>query len=185
MTNKPGYYEKWYGENKEEIAEKRKNRYENDPDYKRKVLKRSSDYRERQRSVSQVRIPRHQRPRIFVIDDVKIPLYSIGAFASYINRSVQSINHWETNKLLPRTPYRVGERQFRYYTAEMMEVVRRVVGNKRRLYPVDKGMGDDIHRMWEDLGVPMGCDGGVEEALRQSDFKPLLEEDEEVEENEC
>jgi len=185
MPNKPGYYDKWYDENKDKVAERRKERYETDPEYQQKVLQRSSDYRQRQREVNQVRVPRHQRPRMFKVNGSEVALYSIGAFASYINRSVQSINHWETNGLLPRTPYRVGKRGFRYYSAEMMEVVRRIVGNKRRLYPVDETMGNEIRAMWEALGVPMDCDDGIEAALQQSDFKPLLfEEEEETESDE-
>jgi hypothetical protein len=186
MPNKPGYFGEWYEKNKEDVAERRKKKYEDDPEYREKVLQRSSDYRERQREVSQVRVPRHQRPRMFSVEesDAEVPLYSIGAFAAYINRSVQSINHWEGNGLLPRTPYRVGKRGFRYYSAEMMEVVRRIVGNKRRLFPVDESMGKAIRDAWGALGVPMDCDGGVEEALRQSKFLPLGEEEIEADEGE-
>lgn len=186
MPNRPGYYEQWYKENRDEVAKKRKQRYESDPDYREMVLERSAKYRERQREVTQVRVPRHHKPRMFQRegDEKKVPLYSIGAFASYINRSVQSINHWESNGLLPRTPYRVGKRGFRYYSAEMMEVVRRVVGNKRRLFPVDVGMGEEIHQAWIDLGVPVGCDDGIEKALELSDFKPLSPEEIEDDEGE-
>ena len=55
----------------------------------------------------------------------------------------------------------------------MMEVVRRLVGNKRRLFPVDEQMGKDIRDAWARLGVPMDCDKGIEVALQESDFKPL------------
>lgn len=185
MPNKPGYYEKWYEKNREDVAERRKDRYENDPEYREKVLERSAQYRERQREVTQVRVPRHQKPRMFDMDGGEVALYSIGAFASYINRSVQSINHWESNGLLPRTPYRVGKRGFRYYSAEMMEVVRRIVGNKRRLFPVDNEMGDAIREAWASLGVPMDCDDGIEKALGLSEFKPLPPwEEEETDEDE-
>ena len=180
MPNKPGYYKQWYAENKEDVADRRKTKYEDDLEYRDAVLQRSSDYRERQREVSQVRVPRHQKPRMFELNGAEVALYSIGAFAAYINRSVQSINHWETNGLLPRTPYRVGKRGFRYYSAEMMEVVRRIVGNKRRLFPVDKAMGAEIREMWEALGVPVDCDDGIEAALLKSKFGPMLQVEEET-----
>jgi hypothetical protein len=176
MPNKPGYYEKWYEENKDEVADRRKSRYENDPGYRKKVLERSANYRERQRTVTQVRISRHQKPRMFKLNGRDVALYSIGAFAGYINRSVQSINHWEKKGLLPRTPYRVGERGFRFYSAEMMEVVRRIIGNKRRLFPVDKKMGSAIRDAWEKLGVPLDCNDGMDAALQQSEFRPLPDE---------
>jgi hypothetical protein len=121
---------------------------------------------------------------MFELNGVEVALYSIGAFAAYINRSVQSINHWESNGLLPRTPYRVGERGFRYYSAEMMEVVRRIVGNKRRLFPVDLAMGVEIREMWEALGVPVDCDDGIEVALQKSKLGPVLCEEETTDEGE-
>jgi hypothetical protein len=173
MPNKPGYYEKWYEENKGDVADRRKERYESDPKYRETVLQRSAEYRERQRQVTRVRVPRHQKPRMFKVNGEEYALYSIGAFAGYINRSIQSINHWETNGLLPKTPYRVGKRGFRYYSVEMMEVVRRIVGNKRRLFPVDDEMGKAIREAWEALGVPVGCDDGIHVALQRSNFRAL------------
>jgi len=172
MGNKPGYYDKWYEENKGTLADRRKDRYETDPEYRQRVLDASAAYRERQRNTSRVRVPRHQKPRIFQASGVPggVPLFSIGAFAGYVNRAIQSINHWEKHGLLPRTPYRVGQRGFRYYSAGMMEVVRQQVGNKKRLFPVDTEMCNRIRKGWEVLGVPVACDEGVEEALRATDF---------------
>jgi hypothetical protein len=170
MGNKPGYYDKWYEENKEALAARRKERYETDEDYRQRVLDASAAYRERQRRTSRVRVPRHQKPRIFKVAGHEVPLFSIGAFAGYVNRAIQSINHWEKHGLLPRTPYRVGKRGFRYYSAGMMEVVRQQVGNKKRLFPVDTEMFRRIREGWEALGVPVDCDGGIEEALAKTDF---------------
>lgn len=170
MSNRPGYYEEWYEKNKDELAVRRKERYESDPDYRQRVLVASASYRERQRSISRVRIPRHQKPRFFQSDGKMVPFFSIGAFAGYVNRAIQSINNWEKNGLLPRTPYRVGKRGFRYYSAGMMEVVRQIVGNKKRLFPVDTNMHTRIREGWEVLGVPVDCDGGIEVAIAKTDF---------------
>jgi hypothetical protein len=170
MGNKPGYYEEWYEKNKDELAARRKERYESDPEYRQRVLGASAAYRERQRSISRVRVPRHQKPRLFRLGDQMVPLFSIGAFAGYVNRAIQSINHWEKNGLLPRTPYRVGKRGFRYYSAGMMEVVRQVVGNKKRLFPVDAKMYSRILEGWQVIGVPVGCDDGIEAAMAKTDF---------------
>lgn len=171
MGNKPGYYEKWYGKNREKLADRRKERYDSDPEYRQRVLSASASYRQKKRNTTRVRVPRHQTPRIFKTSTMEVPLFSIGGFASYINRAIQSINHWEKNSLLPRTPYRVGERGFRYYSAGMMEVVRQIVGNRRRLFPVDPTMHDRIREGWEAMGVPMDCNEGIDVALEQTDFE--------------
>lgn len=161
MANKPGYFEAYYEENKDEIAQKRKERYENDPQYREKVLKASRDYRARQRQGRRrVRMPRFQKPKIRETGDGgKIRLYSVGAFAASISRSVQAINHWEKIGILPRTPYRDG-RGFRHYTTRMMESVQDQVGTKRRLFPVDPDMYDNICAAWEAGGVPVGLEAG-------------------------
>jgi len=158
MANPPGYFEDYYEKNKRKINRKRKKRYHTDPEYRERVLKASQNYRDRKRSEKEVpaRVPRYQVPREFDVQGGKIQLLSVGFFALFLGRSVQSINHWEKTKpkLLPITPYR-DRRGFRYYTIEMMQVVKDVIGEKRRLFPVDEAMYHEIKRRWRELGVPV------------------------------
>lgn len=175
------YYADWYQQNKERISDKRKDAYHKDPDYRERVLAQSAEHRERQRSVPRVKVPRHQVPKKYKTGDGgEVVLYSIGFFAMFISRSVQSINEWEKEKaanepggprpaLLPPTPYIQGTRRFRFYTQAMMEAVKEMVGTKRRLYPVDPEMYDKIAAAWEASGVPVGCEDGMEAALEQTD----------------
>lgn len=44
-----GYTKKWYEENKDSIAARRRKRYTDDPEYRKAVLSQSQQYRERQR----------------------------------------------------------------------------------------------------------------------------------------
>lgn len=176
MPNKPGYYEEWYEKNKGAVADRRKERYEKDPEYRVKVLERSSAYREERRKIPRVRVPRSRRGRVFEVDGKRATLYSIGGFATWVNRSIQSLNHWESSGILPKTPYRVGKRGFRFYSKDMIEAVREIVGDKKRLFPVDDSMGKEIREKWESLGVPVDCEGGMEEALRNTK-PPTIEED--------
>jgi hypothetical protein len=159
MANPPGYFEKYYEENKVSINDKRKERYHNDPDYRDRVLKASQDYRDKKREEQgpRCRVPRYQIPLIRKVRGGKIQLFSVGFFALHLGRSVQSINHWEKSKphpILPVTPYR-DKRGFRYYTMGMMDVVKRVIGEKRRLFPVDEEMYQEIRSSWRGLGVPV------------------------------
>lgn len=165
MPNRPGYFEEYYRENKDKVNAERRRKYQADPGYRERVLRASRDYRKRQRDdEDRVRLPRYQTPVSRETGDGGLlQLFSVGAFAAFLGRSVQAINHWEKAAVLPPTPYR-DERGFRYYTHEMMEVVREAVGSKRRLFPVDENMRRDIQRRWKDLGVPVEAED-MEHAL--------------------
>lgn len=158
VANKPGYFSKYYEENKGEINDKRKRRYEEDPDYKDRVLQSSRDYRKRKREESgepKMKLPRYARPMtVGTGDGGEIDLFSIGAFAKLLGRNVQTINHWERALVLPPTPYR-DDRGFRFYTIEMMRSVKNAVSHKRRLFPVDEGIRKTIESDWKDQGVPL------------------------------
>lgn len=165
------YYADWYQTNKKRISDKRKDAYHSDPDYREKVLAQSSDHRERQRKAPRVKVPRHQVPKRYKTGDGgEIVLYSIGFFAMFISRSVQSINEWEKSGILPKTPYVQGTRRFRFYTRAMMDAVKEMVGSKRRLYPVDPEMFSKIENEWVKAGVPVNCDE-LESALKQTNSK--------------
>jgi hypothetical protein len=158
VPNKPGYFERYYSEKHGEINEKRRKKYQNDSEYRDRVLKASRDYRERQRAEPRVRMPRFHKSMVGEIGGGgQIHLWSVGAFAAYLSRSVQSINHWEKTGILPKTPYR-DVRGFRFYTPAMMNVVRDQVGTKRRLFPVDPQMYANIMAAWEAQGVPVDCE---------------------------
>lgn len=169
MPNRPGYFGQYYEEHRDDINSKRKQRYHEDGEYRDRVLKASRNYRDRNRVSPRVRMPRFQTPLIRTAGDGgELILFSVGAFASHLSRSVQSINHWEGKPekpgVLPKTPYR-DDRGFRYYTPAMMAVVKEVVGGKRRLFPVDAATRDGIERAWRELGVPVGAES-MEEAVR-------------------
>lgn len=177
MANRDGYYDEYYDDNAEEIAKKRKERYESDPVYRQKVLDRSRKHREEQRAVRpQARIPRYAKSKKRKIGDgTEIDLFTVGLFAFGIGRSVQCVNHWEGQGILPTTPYRQAtkggngkERHFRYFTRCMAEAVREVVGDKWRLDPpiIPERLSAAITGLWRALGVPVDCTDGLEAALR-------------------
>lgn len=159
MANKPGYFKKYYEEKKDDILGARKQRYQTDPDYKDKVLKSSRDYRQKQRREPRVKMPRYQKPLVGVSKTgVEVSLFSVGALAVFLSRSVQAINHWEARGLIPSTPYKDG-RGFRYYTQPMMAAIKIEVGTKRRLFPVDPLMSARIAEKWAAQGVPLSYTG--------------------------
>lgn len=163
------YYADWYQQNRERISQKRKAAYQENADYRERVLSQSAEHREKRRQIARVKVPRHQVPRRYQTGDGgEVVLFSIGFFAMFIGRSVQSINEWEKAGILPKTPYIQGSRRFRLYSQAMMEAVQSMIGSKRRLYPVDPQMYEKIQEAWRASGVPVDCEGGMKEALQQT-----------------
>jgi hypothetical protein len=180
MPNPPGYFRRYYEEKRDEINEKRKRKYDTDPEYKERVLQASRNYRKRKRKEKEqgesicrpVGLRGLQRIQDVIDEKVgdgnMIRLMSAEAFAQFLGRSVQSLSHWESKGVLPQSPYR-GVRGFRYYTIGMMEVVRWWVKDRKRLFPVDPQMFSGIERGWEALGVPLADNvTGYNDALKKS-----------------
>ncbi len=159
MPNKPGYFQNYYEERKDGILAERKKRYATDPEYRDKVLRSSQEYRDNQRKEPRVKMPRYQKPLVGTASDgAEVQLFSVGALAVFLGRSVQAINHWEKHDLIPRTPYR-DDRGFRYFTHAMMVAIKDEVGTKKRLFPLDPQMQTKIRTKWTALGVPFDYDG--------------------------
>ena len=177
MPEEKDYYETYYGENADKIAKKRKEKYEEDPEYREKVLDRSRNYRENQRqSRPKARIPKHAKSKKYEIGDGStIELFSVGSFALGVGRSVQCINHWEREGILPKTPYLQKQgsdenpRFFRFFTRGMAAAVRAVIGDKGRLDPpiIPKKIRSKIKARWKKQGIPVDCKGGLAESLKQ------------------
>lgn len=163
------YYADWYQQNRDRISEKRKAAYQEDSEYRAKVLSQSAEHRKKKRKAPRVKIPRHQVPRRYRTGDGgEVVLFSIGFFALFIGRSVQSINEWEKAGILPKTPYIQGTRKFRFYSQAMMAAVQDMIDSKLRLYPVDPQMYEKIQEAWRSSGVPVDCEGGMQEALQHT-----------------
>lgn len=164
------YFRDYYESNRDDINRKRKRRYHTDPEYKKSVLMASQNYRDKHRSPPKIKLPRYSAPTVEETGDGgEVMLFSVGAFARFLTRSVQAITHWEKGGVLPPTPYR-DDRGHRFYTRPMMDTVKTIVGDRRRLYPV-AGIYDEISRGWVAAGVPMSAKT-LKEALSKTKTKP-------------
>lgn len=99
----------------------------------------------------------------------RLELYTVGALATLLDRSVQSLNHWERDGLIPFTPYRDG-RQFRFYTLPMMQAVEEALGGRNKVFKVDPEMSAKIVKRWKALGVPMAHRGDLQGAVEKTRF---------------
>lgn len=126
------YFQEWYKDNKAELNKARRDRYAKDPEYKKRVLEanRSSRTRirksEKQAKEEAVRVKVGGTPwrskEVAVDESTTEKLYSIGALASALGKSVQAIRLWERKGLIPETPHRTSKGD-RLYSADMIKEI--------------------------------------------------------------
>lgn len=130
-----GYFQEWYGENRDDLNERRRERYATDEEYRAKVQKWNRDARERRRREAD-KEDRRVRKAVKLgtsgswktveieVDGVKVRMFTIGALARAIGKGISTIRVWERNGTLPETPYR-SKKGDRLYTLEMVEAIQK------------------------------------------------------------
>lgn len=153
MTTPPdpndAYFKDWYAKHGENLNQSRRDRYKTDPAYRDAVLQRNREAREKRRtSTAKERSQQRKASRLRVGsrawktveaevvdkngDVATATLFTISALARSIGRSVQAVRLWERQGLLPEPPFR-NKKGDRLYTAEMVEVIRDVMGAQGKL----------------------------------------------------
>lgn len=129
-------YHDWYIKNREEIAKKRQERYENDPEYREKVIARSRyHYWTKQRKnelmkevdtesielkadkVLPIHIDNPEDARFG--QDLEVPVFNSGELGALLNRSPQTIRLWERREITPKAFWR-DPRGYRLYTEDQV-----------------------------------------------------------------
>ena len=161
-------YMAWYEKNKQQLADRRKERYQSDQEYRDRVLEQNRKHREKKRKEEakkprpKVRIPRHRKPVtvLVLINGAPTPkeLVHIGAFSRAIGKSIPTVHQWERNGLLPRTPlYMNGKsKRERLFTAEMIDVVKVEIAKRSgRVSASDTTFCKDVTGGWLNAGVSL------------------------------
>lgn len=109
------YFKEWYEENGDSHNEKRKRRYETDPEYRNAIIERQRAYRQRT-SVRRV------RPPLTKVDDkgVEHLVYRVGLASQMVGRSPQTLKKWERKGYIPKPSIKTIHR---YYTAKQVELM--------------------------------------------------------------
>lgn len=159
-------YGAWYAKNSKDLSERRKSRYQSDPEYRQRVIENNRKYRrvkamERMAAPqSMVRIPRHRKPTVLDVEigGVKISkqMVHVGFFARAIGRSVSTVHQWERNGVIPRTPFVAASaaKQERLYTAEMIRIVQDHIERRNGIISKkDPSFFSDIRDGWREIGI--------------------------------
>jgi hypothetical protein len=145
------YYAKWYQANKERLAEKRRERYTNDPAYRSKAIALATQYRSGSRVMDES----------VELNGETVKLFPVNELAQALDVERLTITNWELRGLFPVTPYLLTANNKRYYTQGMIDVAKAVVearrnGAKRiRVATTDATMLEEIRLAWRELGVPV------------------------------
>jgi hypothetical protein len=119
LPKKTTAFREWYTKNKEQLSEKRKQRYAQDPEYRERAMEASRKYRHDQ---STPIVPPSDAP------------ISFAEAADRIGRHVSTLHEWRRKKLFPKPKHYGGrlwfsEKQVLLLT-KLKEVIR-VYGNRR------------------------------------------------------
>ena len=156
------YYRTYYEDHRTDLSEKRRDRYQNDPEYREKAKEDARRYRQRKKAErEQLRAegklpparPKGPRKPIEVeVNGSKALAHTITVAADRIGRSVDTLNHWSKVGLLPATPIR-SQRGDRLFTDGMILVVRMAVMKRGEVSVKDPTFKEEIEDGWRGLGV--------------------------------
>lgn len=137
------YFQKWYEINRDDLNSRRRERYKNDPEYRERVQRGNRVTREkRKREITEeVREEREAVKMLSTgswrtveveVDGVRTRLFTVGAMAKALGKSISTLRVWEQNGFIPKTPYR-SSRGDRLYTLEMVESTQAALQEAGRL----------------------------------------------------
>lgn len=147
------YFKEWYSENADSLNEKRRQRYAEDPEYRKKIQESNARNRKVRRKISRAERRAEEKAKLVNVDKrpwravtaivevdgerVEAQVFTIGALAKALGCSVQVIRLWESKGVIPETPLR-GSGGDRLYTPEFINMVREVLTSKGRLGRVSR-----------------------------------------------
>lgn len=128
-TKSSEYFARWYEEHKDELSQKRKQRYANDPEYRQKAL----DARKKQLEANRGLSPLN-------------PAYTttFSEAAEELGITIWRLRNWRKNHYFPE-PYPYGK--FLYFTDRQMALLSKLnefIGEKPRLGKEDKGTLEEL-----------------------------------------
>lgn len=109
-------FKKWYEKDKDKLSEKRKQRYQTDPEYRAKCLARAA-----QRRAEFPKPPRAGEARFKEIDGKPREVFRIGEVSQMIGIGLQTIRSWEASGTIPGPSIESAQR---LYTGTQIALMR-------------------------------------------------------------
>lgn len=159
------YFAQYYEVNRESLSQKRKEKYENDPEYRERAKQAAKRRRkrlkkEREELRAKGLLPSSDRrtgprePVEVLIGDSRMLAYTITVAAQKVGRSPDTLNYWAKKGLLPQTPVR-SPRGERLYTDGMILIIKSAVMKRGEVSAKDGMFRQEILEGWRQLGLPV------------------------------
>ena len=163
VADRSDYFAAYYEVNKEKLAEKRRNRYQNDPEYRERIKEAARERRRRAREErEQLKVegrlppPKYKggigNPATVLLGDKMVPAYSITILADRVGKPLYVVQYWARRGLLPQTPFRSNSGS-RLYTQQMINAVKRAVNRRDKISTKDDSFRLEIKAAWRSLGI--------------------------------
>lgn len=135
VEEKPSYFQEWYDANGETLNNNRRDRYNNDPEYREKVLAQNRAARKKKRDAAKAeRVARKAAKKVTSAKSWKsvnvelevegktevVKMFTIGAVAAALDCSPGAIRLWSSKGVIEETPHRYTKGD-RLYTLEQIE----------------------------------------------------------------
>lgn len=140
MTASGFNFKEWYETHGETLNKRRRKRYDDDPEYRTRVLEMNRRSRERRRKEKEAELAvereaKKLRQRLSPWKTVEVggnQLRTIGALAAALGVSVQAVRLWEKQKILPPAPMR-NRKGDRLYPPDYLDLAREILVKQGRL----------------------------------------------------
>ncbi len=156
------YFRTYYEENREELSDKRRDRYQSDPEYRERAKEAARVYRakkkaERDRLIAEGKIEPASRggPRKPVevqVNGRPALAYTITTVANEVGRSVDALNNWAKSGIFPITPLRSAGGD-RLYTTAMILVLKDAILKRGTVSAKDESFCEEVLDGWRELGL--------------------------------
>lgn len=156
------YHKDYYREHRDEIAERKKSRYQEDEAYRQERIEAQRAYRERKRKELEKKLKGKQperkrggprKPKMVRVNGGEEEAFTFGVLAEKVGRSKVTLNYWSRNGIFPETPFRT-ERGERLYTMPMIDSLADTLSSYGRMSSGDTSFKDEVEEAWRELGVP-------------------------------
>lgn len=159
------YNRSYYEDHRAEIAERRRQKYSEDEEYRQRRLEAARKYRERKQQDRERKAERRGQEYVRRRGGPRKPLevtvngqvelaYTISTLAKRSKRPMATLRAWRNRGLFPQTPF-VTARGDTLYTKPMISAFCAAL----RRYPrmtTDSAFRADVEGRWNRLGIPVG-----------------------------
>ena len=148
------YQAGWWQRNGVLKRQARRERYQNDPEYRQQCIARAEAYRQRRIDEGHSHKDVQGRQLTVQVGSERLPAFTATTLARQLGRTLQAINNWQNRGMLPDTPIH-SDGGARLYTQAMMDVVEEALNecDNRRVLCGDMEFYKRVEKGWKKLGI--------------------------------